>query len=221
MGDIVDSLKTCYSQGIKKRSLARKEPETHTYMFSNDKLDFAGSIDIRVIDKNGHDRLIWQEFSMLHYIRKHFGINFPKIFGLTGYLTRKAHYANLITTAGKGLISGRINGVGTPAAPTAMAIGTGVTAANVADVTLGTELTTDNLGRGAGTASLQTTTVTNDTCRLVKSWTSTRVADVAVTEMGILNNATSGGTLMVRNVFSAYTLRTNDTFEITHNLKNA
>jgi hypothetical protein len=190
-------------------------------MLFKDNINLAGEIDIRVLDKNGRAKLIWQEFSFLHYIRKHFGINFPKLFGITGYMTRKAHYANLIVTAGKGLIAGRINGVGTPAAPTAMAIGTGVTAANAADTTLGTELVNDGFQRGAGTASLQTTTVANDTCRLVKSWTSARVANAAVTEMGILNNATSGGTLMVRNVFSAYTLRTGDIFEITHNLKNA
>lgn len=190
-------------------------------MLSLDSMNLAGEIDIRILDKNGRARFIWQEYSLLHYIRKHFGINFPKLFGITGYITRKAHYANLITTSGKGLISGRINGVGSPAAPTAMAIGTGATAANAADTQLQTELAANNLGRGAGTATLEQTTVANDTCRLVKSWTSASVSDVAVTEMGILNNATSGGTLLVRNVFSAYTLRNGDTFEITHNLKNA
>jgi len=189
-------------------------------MIAKDQVDFVGSIDIRILDKNGKARLIWQEFGILHYIRKHFGINFPRIFGLTGYLTRKAHYANLITTAGKGLISGRINGVGSPAAPTYMAIGTGTNAAAAGDTALQTELSGNGLDRAAGTATLQTTTVANDTCRLVRSWTSSSVGDVAVTEMGILN-AASVGTLLVRNVFSAYTLRTNDTFEITHNLKNA
>jgi len=190
-------------------------------MLFSDKMHLAGEIDIRILDKNGRAKLIWQEYNFLHFIRKHFGVNFPKIFGLTGYFTRKAHYANLITTAGKGLISGRINGVGSPAAPTAMAIGEGTTAADAADTTLETELSGSGFDRGAGTATLQTTTVANDTCRLVKSWTSSSVSDVAVTEMGILNNAVSGGTLLVRNVFSAYTLRNGDTFEITHNLKNA
>ena len=190
-------------------------------MLFKDSINLAGEIEIRILDKNGRAKLIWQEFRFLHYIRKHFGINFAKIFGVTGYLTRKASYANLITTSGKGLISGRINAVGSPAAPTAMAIGTGTTAADAANTQLETELAANNLGRGAGTATLQQTTVANDTCRLVKAWTSSSVSEVAVTEMGILNNATSGGTLLVRNVFSAYTLRNGDTFEITHNLKNA
>ncbi len=184
-------------------------------------MKLAGEIDIRVLDKNGKAKFIWQEYSFFHYIRKHFGINFPKFFGITGYFTRKAHYTNLITNSGKELISGRINGVGSPAAPIVMAIGTGTTAAAAGDTALQAELVSDGLGRGVGTATLQTTTVTNDTCRLVKSWTSSSATDVAVTEMGILNNATSGGDLLVRNVFSAYTLRNGDTFEITHNLKNA
>jgi hypothetical protein len=187
-------------------------------MLFADSMNLSGSIDIRILDKDGREKLIWQEYQFLHYFRKHFGINFPKIFGITGYLTKKATYRNLITTSGRGLISGRINGVGSPGAPTTMAIGIGTTAAAAGNTDLETILTGDGLDAGAGTASLQQTTVANDTCRLVKAWTSTRVADVAVTEMGI---KISGSTLLLRNVFSAYTLRTNDTFEITHNLKNA
>lgn len=180
-----------------------------------------GTMNIRMFDKAGKQLKIWQEFRFLHFFRKHYGINFPKIKFLTGYLSMSATYANLITTSGKGLLSGRTNGVGSPAAPTVMAIGKGTTPAAAGDTALEDELSADGLGRGAGTATIQTTTVANDTCRLVKSWTSSSVADVAVTEMGILNNAISGGTLLVINVFAAYTLRTGDTFEITHNLKNA
>lgn len=183
-----------------------------------DFVNFGGKITIKIRDKKGKLRWIWKEYSILHYFRKHFGINFPKVFGLTGYFWKSATYANLVTTSGKGLISGRINGVGSPAAPTSMYIGTGTTPAAAGDTDLESILSGDGLDGGAGTASLQTTTVANDTCRLVKSWTSASVSDVAVTEMGIKN---SGGTLLVRNVFSAYTLRTGDTFEITHNLKNA
>jgi len=184
-----------------------------------DNINIAGKIEIRVKDKNGKQKLIWQEYRFLHFVRKHFGINFPKLFGITGYLTRTAKYANLVTTSGKGLISGRINGVGSPAAPTAMAIGTGAVAANAADTALGAESTGNGSDRGAGTATLVTTTVANDTCQLVKSWTV--LTTFAITEMGIFNNAVSGGTLLVRNVFSAYNLQANDTFEITHKLKNA
>lgn len=180
----------------------------------------SGSLDIMIFDKDGNPRKIWQEFPIFHYLRKNFGFKIPKLLYITGYLTLKAHYSNIVTNSGKALIAGRINGVGSPVAPTYMAIGTGVTAASASDTTLQTELSGNGLSRASGTTSIVTTTVTNDTCQLIASWTSSSVSDVAVTEMGIFN-AASSGTMLVRNVFSAYNIRTNDTFQITHNLKNA
>ena len=186
-------------------------------MLFKDDANHSGEIEIQVL-RNGKAKLIWQEYRFLHYLRKHFGIKFPKLFALTGYMTRKACYANLLTTSGKGLISGRINGVGSPAAPTYMAIGTGTNAAAAGDTALQTESTGNGYDRMSATASTVTTDVTNDTNQLVGSWTVT--SSKAVTEMGILN-AASVGTLLVRNVFSAYTLQNGDTFQITHKLKHA
>ncbi len=186
-------------------------------MLFNDKVNHAGEIGIRIL-RNGKAKLIWQEYRFLHYFRKHFGINFPKVFGLTGYMTHEAHYANLLVTAGKGLISGRINGVGAPAAPTYMAIGTGTNAAAAGDTALQTESTGNGYDRVAATLTTQTTDVANDTNQSVASWTVT--SSNAITEMGILN-AASVGTLLVRNVFSAYNLQNGDTFQITHKLKHA
>lgn len=176
-----------------------------------------GEIKIRVFRK-GKPLKIWQEFRFLHYLRKKYGFNFPKLLFLTGYMSYDAKYTNLIVTAGKGLIAGRINGVGSPAAPTYMAIGTGTTAAAAGDTALQTEATGNGYDRVSGTASTVTTDVTNDTNQLVASWTVT--SSKAITEMGILN-AASAGTLLVRNVFSAYTLQNGDTFEITHKLKHS
>jgi hypothetical protein len=177
----------------------------------------AGEISIR-IKRNGKYKLIWQEYRFLHFFRKRFGIKFPKIFGLTGFLTREATYANLLTTAGKGLISGRINGVGSPAAPSYMAIGTGTTAAAAGDTALETESTGNGYDRVSGTVTTETTDTTDDTNQVVGSWTVT--SSKAITEMGILNEAVAG-ILFVRNVFSAYTLQNGDTFEITHRLKHS
>lgn len=183
----------------------------------NDSAKHSGEIAIRVLRK-GKAKLIWQEYRFLHYLRKFYGINFPKLFGITGYLTREAKYSNLLTTSGKGLISNRINGSGSPAAPTYMAIGTGTTPAAAGDTSLETESTGNGYDRMSGTASTVTTDTANDTNQLVGTWTVT--SSKAVTEMGILN-AASVGTLLVRNVFSAYTLQNGDTFEITHRLKHA
>jgi hypothetical protein len=187
-------------------------------MFQKDNVNHAGVVEIKIFDKNGNQKRIWQEFSFLHHLRKTRGINFPKIFGLTGYLSKQAVYANLLTTSGKGLISGRINGVGSPAAPSYMGIGTGTNAAAAGDVALQTESTGNGYDRMSGTMSTQTTDVTNDTNQLIGSWTVT--SSKAITEMGIFN-AVSAGTLLVRNVFSAYTLQVGDTFTITHKLKHA
>jgi hypothetical protein len=183
-----------------------------------DNSQHAGEISIRILNKKGEAKLIWQEYRFLHFFRKHFGVKFPKIFGLTGYLTRQANYANLLTTAGKGLISNRINGVGSPAAPSYMAIGTGTTAAAAGDTALETEATGNGYDRDSATVTTETTDTTDDTNQAVGSWTVT--SSKAITEMGILN-AASAGTLLVRNVFSPYTLQSGDTFEITHKLKHA
>lgn len=176
---------------------------------------FGGEITLRHFRK-GKEISMWQEYRILHYLRKHFGINFPKIFGLTGYFRKGVSYANLVTTSGKGLISGRINGVGSPAAPTVMAIGVGTTAAAAGDTALESEITDGGGEKGSGTASTVTTTVTNDTCQLVKSWTFSGAKNVS--EMGLLNSVP---TLLVRNVFTAYPMQVGDTLEITHKLKNA
>lgn len=181
-------------------------------------IQYGGKITIRH-KRNGEEIRGWQEYRILHFLRKFFGMSFPKIFLITGYWRYGVTYQNLVVTAGKGLISGRINGVGTPAAPTAMAIGVDGTGLAAGNTTLESEITTGNGDRGAGTATLQQTTVADDTARLVKSWTFNDT--FAIVEMGIFNNAVSGGTMLVRNVFSAYNVVSGDTFEITHNLKNA
>jgi len=177
-----------------------------------DRGEVKGEITIRHI-RNGEEVKGFQEYKLFHFLRKHFGIKMPKILLLTGFYKFGVTYSNLIVTAGRGLISGRINGVGAPAAPTYMAIGTGTNAAAAGDTALQTESY-----RVAGTATLVTTTVANDTCQLVGTFSIT--GSSAITEMGILN-AASVGTLLVRNVFSAYNVQNGDTFEITHKLKNA
>lgn len=120
---------------------------------------------------------------------------------------------NLITTVGKALIAGRINGSGAPAAATYLAVGTGTTAANASDTTLGTEITDSGLARVNATVSLVTTTTTNDTAQLLTTFTVTGTK--AVTEAGILN-ASSSGTLLSRQVFSAVNVVNGDSLQLTY-----
>ena len=135
-----------------------------------------------------------------------------QINGITGKWEYKRKLSNLITSAGKAGLASRVNGDGSEAAFTYIAVGTGTTAANVADTALQTETATSGLSRAAGTASRITTTVTNDTAQITKTFTVT--GSVAVTESGLLN-AASNGTLVARQVFSAVNVVNGDSFAVT------
>jgi len=80
-----------------------------------------------------------------------------------------------------------------------IAIGTGTTAAAATDTAL--EYETHRIGGADVTGSRVTTTVTNDTAQLVGTF-SGYTGTEAVTESGVLN-ASTGGTLLCRQVFSA------------------
>lgn len=136
----------------------------------------------------------------------------PKIPILFGFWTEKIMISNLVTNAGMAGVASRVNGAGSEAAFTYIAIGTGTTAANVADTTLQTEITTGGGARAAGTASRVTTDVTNDTAQLVLTFNFT--ATFAVTESGVLN-AASAGVLLARQVFSAINVVSGDSLQIT------
>ena len=135
-----------------------------------------------------------------------------QINGITGKWEYKRKLSNLITSAGKAGLASRVNGDGSEAAFTYIAVGTGTTAANVADTALQTETATSGLSRAAGTASREQTTVANDTADITKTFSVT--GSVAVTEAGLLN-AASNGTLVARQVFSAVNVVNGDSFAVT------
>lgn len=130
-----------------------------------------------------------------------------------GQLVETRHIKNLVTSAGKAGVASRINGSGSEAAFTYVAIGTGTAAAAAGDTALGAEITTGGGERAAGSASRVTTTVTNDTAQLTKTFTFT--ASFAVTECGVLN-ATSAGVLLARQVFSAVNVVSGDSIAVTY-----
>lgn len=105
---------------------------------------------------------------------------------------------NSMTNAGFGVTSGLVNGAGGTAF-TYTAIGTGTVAAAATDTQLGTETK-----RKVGTQSQVTTSVTNDTSQWDATFSSGDglSGTAAVTEVGVLN-ASSSGTLLLRQVFSA------------------
>lgn len=104
---------------------------------------------------------------------------------------REVH--NLITTAGKVEVAKLLNGVDTTYFR-AIAIGEGAVAANIANTALGSEV-----ARAAATLSY----VATAKAKFVNTFTFTSGESYAITEVGVLNNATSGGDLLNRAVFAA------------------
>lgn len=118
--------------------------------------------------------------------------------------------ASVLTNAGRAIITNRIKGAGTE--PVHAAYGTGAGTAAAADTTLFTEVQS----RVSGTSTQQTTSVTNDTYRVVA--TITADATRAITNAGLWD-ASSGGNLFVKGDFSTINLATNDSIQFTFNLQ--
>lgn len=123
---------------------------------------------------------------------------------------------NLITSAGKAGAASRLNGSGSEAVFTYIALGTGTNAAAAGDTTLQTELAASGLSRVNATASRVTTSVTNDTAQLANTFSVSGSA--AITEAGILN-AASLGTLLSRLVFSAINVVNGDSLAVTYKIQ--
>jgi len=160
-------------------------------------------------DREGNAKPIFQDNGLFTFLMKKgiVGPNFKKIPFLLGSWQTERIVSNLITNDGLAGVASRINGAGAEDAFTYIAIGTGTTAADVGDSTLVTE--TD---REDATASRTTTTETDDTARLVHTFTFSESADI--TESGVLNAATDG-TLLARQVFSAIGVQDGDSLQVT------
>jgi len=138
-----------------------------------------------------------------------------KAFDSEGNLKDERDVKNVITTASLAEISGLVGATGSKTAFTFLATGTGTTAASSADTQLETEVLGSGLERAAATVSQQTTTETNDTLQLLKSFSVT--GTVAVTEAGAGNNAAADtGTLFGHQVFAAVNVVSGDTLQITY-----
>lgn len=176
-----------------------------------------GSFKMKVIKADGSIRQQFAEWGWAAKLRKA-GVALPRLMFLTGRMADQVAVGNLVTNAGFAGIAGRIGGSGAPAAFDYIAVGTGTTAAAAGNTTLETELAASGLTRAQGTVSLVTTTITNDTAQCAKTFTVT--GTVAVTEAGLLN-ASSNGTLLGRNVFSAVNVVNGDSLVITYQVKVA
>lgn len=128
-----------------------------------------------------------------------------------GKVIDKRVLKNIIVNVGKAKVAGLINGV-TSGPFTYLAVGSGTTAESATDTALQSEWTTNGLARAQATCSRTTTSVTNDTAVLEYTWTATGSA--TVTEAGAFD-ASSGGNMLNRKTFSAFTLAANDQLKLT------
>jgi hypothetical protein len=120
-----------------------------------------------------------------------------------GQIKHEQEIKNLVVTTGKNFIASRMKDT-TEDAMSHMAIGSGTTAANVADTALESSL---------GRVSLTSTTVTNNNVAYVATFPA-GTGTGAVTEAGLFN-ASSGGDMLCRTVFSVINKGAADTLGIT------
>jgi hypothetical protein len=172
-----------------------------------------GWTEIAVVDANGHRKRLWAENRLGKLIRLHFGLDLKGWFLLGNWSDRLVR-ANTITNVGHAAGNGRISNQGSYNAMVNLAIGTGTQGTPATATALAAEITTLGGGRGAATATQVTTTVTNDTTQLVKTWTFT--GSLAVTEECIIDNASSGGNMMAYQSFSAVNVVSTDQLTVTH-----
>lgn len=122
---------------------------------------------------------------------------------------------NTITNGGKAEVAGLTGNTGSPTAFTYLAVGTSSTAPAAAQTALQAELSSDGLSRAAATVSRTTTTVTNDTLRLVKAFSVTGTQTVE--EAGIFNDPTAG-TMLGRALTGSKAVVNGDTLTVTYDV---
>lgn len=133
--------------------------------------------------------------------------------GRTGRIKARRTGKNLIVDVGRAGIAAGINGSGWTAFFTYIAVGESTTAPAAGQTTLITEITTSGLARAAATASRITTSSTNDTASLSKTFSVS--GPKTVTEVGAFN-ASSGGVMVGRKTFTGVAVDSPDSLQITY-----
>lgn len=122
---------------------------------------------------------------------------------------------NIVTNAGKAQLA-LLTGDASAVPFTYLALGTSSTAVAATDTTLTAEITDSGLERATGTVSRITTTTTNDTFQITKTWTATGAKTVE--EVGVLN-AASTGTLLSHALTTSKAVSSGETITGTYQLR--
>lgn len=123
---------------------------------------------------------------------------------------------NVVTNAGKAELANLTGNVSTPTEFTYIAVGTDNTAASATQTALVAEITDSGLERASGTVSRQTTTTTDDTYQITKTWTAS--GSKTVEEVGVFN-AASAGTMLSRALTTSKAVTSGETLTATYQLR--
>ena len=148
------------------------------------------------------------------------GINIKGTYRLTAYdsegnLKFDEVVENLVTNAGKAQLA-LLCGDASAVPFTYLAVGTSTTTPLVGDTTLTAEIVDSGLARAAGTVSRVTTTVTNDTFQVTKTFSVSGTKTVE--EVGVFN-ASSSGTMLSHALTESKAVSNGDSFIVTYQLK--
>jgi hypothetical protein len=122
---------------------------------------------------------------------------------------------NIVTNAGKAQLA-LLTGDASAVPFTFLAVGTSSTAVAATDTTLTAEIVDSGLERAAGTVSRVTTTVTNDTFQITKTWTAS--GSKTVEEVGVFN-AASAGTMLSHALTTSKAVTSGETITATYQLR--
>jgi hypothetical protein len=123
---------------------------------------------------------------------------------------------NLVVNGGLAFITGLLTGTGT--VPTYLALGTSDDAVAGSQTALVAEITDTGLERAVSTASQVTTTITNDTFQLAKTFTAT--GSKTIEEVGVFNDPTTG-TMLSRALTTSKAITNGESIAVTYKLKLA
>jgi len=120
---------------------------------------------------------------------------------------------NLVVNGGLAFLSGLLGGTGT--VPTYIAVGTDATAVAGSQTTLVAEITDTGLERAEGSVSQVTTTATNDTFQITKTFTAT--GSKTIEEVGVFNDP-SAGTMLSRALTTSKAIANGENLAVTYKL---
>jgi len=172
-----------------------------------DGLGIRGVVTRRLYDKDGNPIKMFKDNVVWRFLKKSFNLDLQIPF-ITGIWTKEPIRHNEIVPAALANVAGLLCGAEiTPFKYLGIGIGT----ASVAG--LGSEIVTGGGERVEATASLVTTTITDDTAQLIHEWTF--LDTFAITEEGVFNAVAAGDMLAYQN-FAAVNVVSGNKYEVTH-----